>query len=606
MKIDNKTLILFRVRVFHNICSVATFNTETKITNCYVLRQNENNTDAINKIRYAFSSVESQNSVFYVGWRCHKYDCQLINYIISRFDSVTPSDIYYHRKKLDDDNQYEHNTYFYSIDLCKTLFAEKQRCTLRQMIFSLGLNVSEYDLPDVQENLADINRNIKNIALCEIVSFYKIYSLHEDKLSYRKKLWKEYKMYAFSDDDSLIGLKLMTTRYLQLSKKRYQDIQSVKSTASLVKVDDITRHYEYTFINAKIREFWDRFKKITLNPLDGDKKAFREAIPVDINLILNATTGGVRTINSPKIYSGNIWKIDFSSMYPTVMCEYDLFPRHLANDFKKVYDSLRIDRIKAKEAKRNEKASVLKLVLNSTIGMMKSEWSWLYDPNMSLAIRLTAMKITLSLVDHLYQHCEIIQVNTDGLFIRSSQMSFIDMDRKIYEFKTRNNLMSFRIDLDLYTKMFQYSVNDYIAVKENTVITTKGIFSEQTEGKTLRPEIVRKAIINKLVYNVSIKNTIDNCRETIMFCMSTNIENVWSVFYGSKKIHNNVRYYYTKHPQAYYLTKEKDGTTKKVDTRSGVNIYNNNSDDIYEVYKLPYYGMANEIVKQFYNVELFG
>lgn len=604
MKIDNKTLILFRVRVFHNICSIATFNTETKTTNCYVLRQNEDNTDAINKIRYAFSSVESQNSVFYVGWRCHKYDCQLINYIISHFDNVMPSDIYYHRSKLDEDNQYEHNTYFYSIDLCKTLFAEKQRCTLRQMIFSLGLNVSEYDLPDIRENLEDINQNIENIALCEIRSFYQIYRLHEDKLSYRRKLWKEYKMYAFSDDDSLIGLKLMTTRYLQLSKKRYQDIQSVKSTASLVKVDDITRHYEYTFTNAKIREFWDRFKKMTLNPLDGDKKAFKEAIPVDINLILNATTGGVRTINSPKIYNGNIWKIDFSSMYPTVMCEYDLFPRHLANDFKKVYDSLRTDRIKAKEAKRNEKASALKLVLNSTIGMMKSEWSWLYDPNMNLAIRLTAMKITLSLVDYLYQYCEIIQVNTDGLFIKS-QINLGDIDRKIYEFRERNNLISFRIDFDLYTKMFQYSVNDYIAVKVDDTIITKGIFSEQTEGKTLRPEIVRTAIINKLVGNLSVKNTINSCQDISLFCMSTNIENGWSVLYGNKKVHNNVRYYYTRHPHAHYLMKEKDGISKKVDTRSGVKICNDGSDDGYGVYKIPYYGMANEIVNQFYNVELF-
>ena len=85
-------------------------------------------------------------------------------------------------------------------------------------------------------------------------------------------------------------------------------------------------------------------------------------------------------------------------MFPTIMCNYSLFPRHLSQEFRNLYKSIRDERIKAKNEGNKERASFLKNILNSSIGLMNSDWSYMYDPVMNTCIRIQSMFITLGLI----------------------------------------------------------------------------------------------------------------------------------------------------------------------------------------------------------------
>lgn len=614
MKIDGKAVVLFNTTLYQNCCVVTLYNTETSSFYTYGISDEDDYDESISRILYVFHSEESRNKIMLCGWHCHKYDCAVINYIIrNSSNDVKPYDILYFQRTSDEyEELHPYNEFFYSIDFCKMLFNDKERCSLRQMAFSLGL--SFYDKDGIHDNHLPIHM-IHSIAKNRMLVFTQIFDKNIEKLSYRRKILKEYKMDVLSCNDTIIGLKLLTKRYLQLTKKKYNDIQSLRSTASICTPDSIIP-YQYTFATDDLRRFWDSYKNVNINPLDSEKKSFNKVFNVG-TLPLSITSGGVRSVNSPHKFNSFIYKIDFSSMFPTVMCKFNLFPRHLEDDFKKVYNDIRIDRIKAKESNREEKSKALKNVLNSTIGLMNSDWSWLYDPNMSLAIRLTSMKIILSLIDYFTsRNIKILQVNIDGLFITTS-FDESAIERMVNNVLYFGNITDFQFKIERYNMLCQYSVNDYVASTGDIFpftpesLVTKGIFKQQEQGRALRPRIVTDAIINWMLFNTPVARTIDNCSRIDYFLTSINIDNRFSVYNKGKRIFNLVRYYYTNSGDAEYILKEKESNPQIADKGGGVRIVEdlesleNETFENLKVNKAPYYRMANNIIMQFSQGELF-
>lgn len=599
MRIDGKDVILFLSNCYENATYVATYNTETKKKVIKIIGGERNDS---NSISYIFESVESHKKACFVGWRCHKYDCMIVNYIIkNRHEFYSSFDYYFFCRGLDNENDYTYDEYFYSIDLCKMLFAEKQRCSLRQMAFSLNIQLSEFDSLVKIEDKANIENIITDIASKRLDAFVEIFNINVKKLDYRLKIYQKYRVDCLSADDTIMGLKLLTKKYLQTGKK-YNDIILNNTKAKIILVSELLRN-EYSFSNDKINSFYKDFIKLRLNPLDSGKKSFNKTIIVDY-LPLSLSVGGVRTLNKPNLFMSDsnttIVKLDFTSMFPSVMTKLRLFPSHLDNDFAEMYILLLKDRIEAKKAKNKEKSDTLKLILNSTIGLMNSEWSWLYDPNMNLSIRLNSMMITLTLIDKLLPSSKIIQVNVDGVMfsISNDKLSLIDKLTKFF-----NDKYGIMLEEERYLKLYQYSVNDYIGVKDNGDIVKKGLFSYTEQGKSLSPKIVKDAISNYLINNVPIKKTIDN--GTISdYLMTVKVTGDCSVFINNRNLSNIVRYYYSEGAKSYLLERRKDGKKSIIDSNSGVTV----CDKIKIVDKInykPYYKMANKIIYDFENKSLF-
>jgi hypothetical protein len=194
----------------------------------------------------------------------------------------------------------------------------------------------------------------------------------------------------------------------------------------------------------------------------------------------------------------------------------------------------------------------------------------------------------------------IIQVNIDGIFcienINKSTSSLVK------DFMTERNMP---YEEELYTSIYQISVNDYVAYNKDTdTIVAKGLFANKKESKSYQPSIVTEAIIKNLIYGHSVRKTINECTSPAKFLMTTNVTSAYNVFSGDKQVPNHVRYYYsTKYP---FLVRKKDNSTSIVDSTSGAKVIFSMEDmNLGEIDKTPYYGMANKITQQFSQLNLF-
>ena len=88
-------------------------------------------------------------------------------------------------------------------------------------------------------------------------------------------------------------------------------------------------------------------------------------------------------------------------IYPSIILNLGLYPKHLGTAFLEVYRSLVERRLAAKKEKRTVEANTLKIVINGSFGKLGSKWSTLYSPDLMLQVTLTGQLSLLMLIERL-------------------------------------------------------------------------------------------------------------------------------------------------------------------------------------------------------------
>lgn len=177
--------------------------------------------------------------------------------------------------------------------------------------------------------------------------------------------------------------------------------------------------------------------------------------------------------------------------------------------------------------------------------------------------------------------CRIVQANTDGLFV------VVKKDR-LEEYKqichNWEKLTKLTLEEDRFEAMYQYAINDYIAIKEGysqskdpKLIKTKGMFITEVKlGKGLTPKIIPEAIIKYFADGIPVRDTICNCTDIKKFLMSEKTGRQWHIEYLGKEQQRTNRFYAS--INGAYLWKWKDDNGVKAYqnmlTASGVTILN--------------------------------
>lgn len=589
MIIDNKIIVVFKCVCKGNVTLVYTMNTDSMKKCVHYISEGHNDTDSI---RYIFDSKESHKKILFCGYGNYDYDTEIINFIIS-MKPTNPSDIYSHMVFYKpEENKDALFKFFYSIDLKRIWFAEKLRPNFLQAAYALNKTVTYSN--DISELIKSDDIDVVN----------EILNLCKDKIELRFKLFKEKKINALSVDDTLLGIRCLTKSYLDKTKETFSSFTQGRTQPTSFVVERFISPIKAE--NKKIKEFIDKAMKMSINPENTGKDAWQEDLIIP-NLKLSVGQGGVRSINSPEHFKGKIFKFDFTSMFPTVMCNYNLFPRHLSQDFRNLYKTIRDERIKAKNERNRERASFLKNILNSSIGLMNSDWSYMYDPVMNTCIRIQSMFITLGLIDRLLEledAIQIIQVNVDGVFVlaKKDTDAWLNLIALKMENYAHDNNMPYEIEH--FNELWQYSVNDYLGTTADGEVVERGLFSNDI-SKSITPQVVRFAILNNLIADIPVKVYIDECKDGKMFLLSTNIGGGYSVLHGESPVPNSVRFVYTYSKDSRILVRQKDGKQSLVDKYGCTVIYYVNKIDISKIDKRPYYLAANKIVMAFNQLKLF-
>ena len=206
-------------------------------------------------------------------------------------------------------------------------------------------------------------------------------------------------------------------------------------------------------------------------------------------------------------YSGDGYylNMDVASLYPSLMIQYNLGSRSMHDP--KRYEDVYHQRLKYK-AEKNPLQAPLKVVLNGTYGAMKDAHNPLYDPRQANRVCVYGQLLLLDLIEKLEPHCEIIQSNTDGVLVKMRRYEDFNLiDDICYEWERRTRL---QLEFDEFVRVFQKDVNNYIIVDRTGHYKSKGAYVKKLKALDYDLPIVNKALIDYMVHNVPVEDTISS------------------------------------------------------------------------------------------------
>jgi len=254
--------------------------------------------------------------------------------------------------------------------------------------------------------------------------------------------------------------------------------------------------------------------------------------------------GGVHGALTKYHGKGFFLNMDVASLYPSLMIKYNLLSRSVRDASK--YEEIYHQRLQYKR-EGNPLQAALKLVLNSTYGVMKDKTNALYDPRQANRVCIYGQILLLDLIERLEPHCQLIQSNTDGVLVKMPDGNDPDewfslIDDIAYEWEQRTSLT---LEFSEFREVYQKDVNNYIIIPDGELYDEKGKPRWKSKGayvKKLSPldydlPIINKALIDYMVHGIPVEQTINNCNELKEFQLVTKISGKYThIQHGDKRL----------------------------------------------------------------------
>ena len=598
MKIRNKVILVYDIEVFQNIFHCAIKDTETGKITLFEISNRKNQLQELVEFFKEFENVEGSwnnsyttdyqfntNKIF-AGYNNIHYDNPIINYIIDYYNVMKDKtyieickSIFNLSKTILNSKEgeegiwkkWKYQQWFESFDLLTMLYSTQLRVGLKEMQVTMQYpNVQEFvydwDIPLVESKFDEmIQYNINDVE-----STSELLDRCKKDIELRIAIEDEYGVRVLSKDGVNIGMKIITQKYLEKTGQTWWDIKDLRSPMDKIPLKDVILPF-VKYDSPILKDMLDTLKKQTVSP---GRKGYEYKFIFN-NLRYTIGVGGIHSVNDPEIIIPKedeyLIDCDVASLYPSMIIQHKFYPKHLGPEFLEIYSKIREERLEAKHNGDKVKNETLKFALNGLSGNLQNEHNFCYSPFAVMQIRVNGQLLLLMLAEKLVEiGCKIIQANTDGLFLICKKNKYEEYQKVCKEWE---KLTKLELEEDRFEAMYQYAINDYIAVKEGyhktkdkKLIKTKGMFiTEVLLGKGLSPKIIPEAIINYFVDNIPVEETIKSCRDIRKFLKAEKTGKQWTVEYNDK-IQQRINRFYVSN-NGYYLWKFK--------TDSGVKEYQN-------------------------------
>lgn len=577
MQIRGKTVFVFDIEVFHNIFHCSIKNSETgEITKFEISSRKNQLRELVQFFKQTDKPISwgdyytTENTFFlpfsklFCGYNNLHYDNPIINYIIEYEDKLMQHNVaticesIFNLSKTittsSEDNidawkHWKYQVWFDSFDLLTMLYSSKLRVSLKELEVTMEYsNVQEFvcdwtkPLPIedfdsmIQYNINDIESTTELLNRCK------------KDIDLRIAIEDEYGVRVLSKDGVNIGMKILTQKYLEKTGLTWNDIKDLRSPMDYIPLKNVILPF-IKYDSPILQEVLEDMKRQIVSP---GRKGYEN------NFIFNGLrytigVGGIHSKNDPEIIIPKedeiLVDVDVASLYPSMLIEYEFYPKHLGKEFLDVYKQIKDERIEAKHNGNKVKNETLKLALNGLSGNLQNEHNFCYSPEAVMKIRINGQLLLLMLAEKLTQiGCRIVQANTDGLFV------IVKKDRlEGYKQICQNweKLTKLTLEEDRFEAMYQYAINDYIAIKEGysqskdpKLIKTKGMFITEVKlGKGLTPKIIPEAVVKYFADGIPVKDTIYNCTDIKKFLMSEKTGKQWHIEYLNKEQQRTNRFY---------------------------------------------------------------
>lgn len=614
MIIRDKIVYVYDIEVFPNVFHCTVKNTETGELHKFEISCRRNQLDELVEFfhtvntNYTFgdlytTDIKLDTNILFCGYNNLHYDNAIINYIIDYhrlmkykgYRDICKS-IFNLSKVIttssEDDNsawrKWKYMVCFDSFDILTMLYSNKLRVGLKEIQVTMQYdNVQEFvtdwqaDLPEdqidsmIEYNINDVNSTEELLNRCK------------KDIDLRIAIEDEYGVRVLSKDGVNIGMKILTQKYLEKTGLTWWDIKDLRSPMSVIPLNNVILPFIKYDSPILTRVLNDMKSQIVSPGRKGYENKF-----VFKGLQYSVGVGGIHSVNKPEIIIPKedemLIDIDVASLYPSMLIEYEFYPKHLGPEFLEVYKQIKDERIEAKHNGNKVKNETLKLALNGLSGNLQNEHNFCYSPFAVMQIRINGQLLLLMLAEKLTQlGCRIVQANTDGLFVLLKKDVYSKVNNVCREWE---QLTKLTLEEERFKAMYQYAINDYFAITEDDSVKEKGMFITTVKlGKGLTPKIIPKAVINFFKNGVPVEETIKGCQDIRDFLMSEKTGKQWHVEYNNKEQQRTNRFYAS--TNGAYLWKWKGEDTKQYQnmlTASGVTLLNKFDDKPIEERKINY------------------
>lgn len=392
----------------------------------------------------------------------------------------------------------------------------------------------------------DINRKLTPEELEEVVS----YCTHDVEQTMEIFLHRKEEF-----DSHIALLKAFNLPLKYISKTKAQLAAVILKANKLNRLDEFNLDIPENLRINKYKHVLDWYK----NPTNHD---YNKSLQVTISGVPHVFAwGGLHGALDKYQGQGILVNVDVSSFYPSLMIEYGFLSRNVENG--ELYRQIYGERIRLK-AEKNPMQLPYKIVLNSTYGAMKYKYNNLYDPRQANNVCVGGQLLLLDLIEKLEPHWTLIQSNTDGLIGKIKRKEDLDKIKSICgEWENRTRM---KLEFEIYNKIYQKDVNNYIIIHEDGRYKSKGAYVKKLNSIDNDLPIVNKALKEYFINNIPIEETIRNCRELIMFQKVVKITYKYShVLYGEKRLSEKcLRVFASRNDNPGVFKVKKNGRTEKI------------------------------------------
>lgn len=575
MIIRDKKVYVYDIEVFQNIFHCSVKNTETGEIYKFEISERKNQLRELVKFfkqvdsyikwgDFYTTDLEIKSEVIFCGYNNLHYDNPIVNYIIEYEDKLMSynvaticSSIFNLSRTITtstEDNieawkHWKYQIWFDTFDLLTMLYSNKLRVGLKEIQVTM-------QYPNVQEFVCDWSKpllledfdNMIDYNINDIESTAELLNRCKKDIDLRIAIEDEYGVRVLSKDGVNIGMKILTQKYLEKTGLTWWDIEGLRSPMDYIPLKDVILPF-IKYDSPILQRVLDDMKSQIVSP---GRKGYEN------NFIFNGLrytvgVGGIHSKNDPEIIIPKedemLIDIDVASLYPSMLIEYKFYPKHLGPEFLEVYSQIKDERIEAKHNGDKVKNETLKLALNGLSGNLQNQHNFCYSPFAVMQIRINGQLLLLMLAERLTQiGCRIVQANTDGLFVLLKKSIYEQANKICQEWEQLTRLT---LEEERFEAMYQYAINDYIAVKEGyketknpDLIKTKGMFiTKVLLGKGLSAKIIPEAIIKYFVDGIPVEDTIKGCTDIRKFLMSEKTGKQWHVEYMNQKQQRTNRFY---------------------------------------------------------------
>lgn len=581
MIIRGKIVYVYDIEVFQNIFHCSVKNTETNNIYKFEISERKNQLRELVKFfkqvdkyitwgDYYTTNINIPANVIFCGYNNLHYDNPIINYIIEYEDKLMQYNIpticssIFNLSKIittsSEDNidawkHWKYQIWFDTFDILTMLYSNKLRVGLKEIQVTM-------QYPNVQEFVCDWTKPLPledfdsmiDYNINDIESTSELLNRCKKDVDLRIAIEDEYGVRVLSKDGVNIGMKILTQKYLEKTGLTWQDIKDLRSPMSVIPLKDVILPF-IKYDSPILQRVLDDMKNQIVSP---GRKGYENKFVFN-NLRYSVGVGGIHSVNSPEIIIPRddemLIDIDVASLYPSMLIEYEFYPKHLGKEFLEVYKQIKDERIEAKHNGDKVKNETLKLALNGLSGNLQNEHNFCYSPFAVMQIRINGQLLLLMLAEKLTQiGCRIVQANTDGLFVLLKKDAYSKVNSICREWE---QLTKLTLEEDRFKAMYQYAINDYFAITEDNKVKEKGMFITAVKlGKGLTPKIIPKAVISFFKDGIPVEDTIKNCTDIRDFLMSEKTGKQWHVEYMNEEQQRTNRFYAS--TNGGYLWKWKD------------------------------------------------